>query len=217
MTDEQKHAVEHAQKVLRAVKLYDLAASLGATQGADARPVAISEAMAEALGETGAPHSEAERKLYEAYCKGHCWTVGPWLADKGHYYEMADRIRFAMWRDRASLATRDATPIDAYMEASQDIQGADARPVAMTSAQRIAVDFYALNPHCAQNDFEQRLVEANAPSDAPMPKGWKLISKRTHFKLIHEGCVIASLAGPDSVENAAIIARAIAASAPRKT
>lgn len=42
MTDDQKHAIEHAQKVLRAVKLYDLAASLGNTQGADARPVAIS-------------------------------------------------------------------------------------------------------------------------------------------------------------------------------
>lgn len=41
MTEEQQHAIEHAQKVLRAVKLYDLAASLGATQGADARPVAI--------------------------------------------------------------------------------------------------------------------------------------------------------------------------------
>lgn len=37
MNDEQKHAVEHAQKVLRAVKLYDLAAGIRD----DARPVAM--------------------------------------------------------------------------------------------------------------------------------------------------------------------------------
>lgn len=48
MTDEQKHAMEHAQKVLRSVKLYDLAASLAPTQGADAR-IATLEAENAAL------------------------------------------------------------------------------------------------------------------------------------------------------------------------
>jgi len=71
------------------------------TQGADARPVAITEAMAEEIGENGAPHSENERRLYEAYCKGHCWEVGAWSGTE--YCEMLDRIRFAMWRDRAAL------------------------------------------------------------------------------------------------------------------
>jgi hypothetical protein len=37
MSDEQKHAIEYAKKVLRGVKLYDLAASLAPTQGADAQ------------------------------------------------------------------------------------------------------------------------------------------------------------------------------------
>lgn len=65
---------------------------------------APTEAEAEEMGRKGAPHSETERKLYEAYCRGHCWAVGPWLADEGYYYEMPDRIRFAMWRDRAALS-----------------------------------------------------------------------------------------------------------------
>lgn len=150
MTDEQKHAIEHAQKVLRAVKLYDLATSLAPTQGADAlladcgetlpgefdnaedliaamrtwkpvaegvdslqgadaQPVAITEAMAEEMGAIGSPHSEPERLLFEAYCKGHCWAVGEWNGK--HYVDMADSIRFAYWRDRAALATREAAPI----------------------------------------------------------------------------------------------------------
>ncbi|WP_035942512.1 hypothetical protein, partial [Caballeronia glathei] len=72
------------------------------------------EAQAEAMGEKGAPHSEHERKLYEAYCKGHCWAVGKWNAEKGYYMDMIDRIRFAMWRDRAALGI---AAIDAALQA----------------------------------------------------------------------------------------------------
>jgi len=75
---------------------------------------APTEADAEEMGREGAPHSEAERKLYEAYCRGHCWAVGPWLADKGSYHEMIDRIRFAMWRDRAALAAAQGQPGGAH-------------------------------------------------------------------------------------------------------
>jgi len=80
------------------------------THGADARPVAITEVMAEEMGANGSPHSEPERLLFEAYCKGHCWAVGEWNGQ--HYVDMADRIRFAYWRDRAALATRDSAPSD---------------------------------------------------------------------------------------------------------
>lgn len=57
---------------------------------------------AEEMGKFGSAHSESERALYEAYCKGHCWAVSEWNP-KGHYEDMLDRIRFAMWRDRAAL------------------------------------------------------------------------------------------------------------------
>jgi hypothetical protein len=108
------------------------AADLNAAQGADARPVAITEAMAEEMGATGSPHSEPERFLFEAYCKGHCWAVGEWNGK--HYVDMADSIRFAYWRDRAALATRDATPV------------VDARPVAIMEAVGAVLEGFTLLP-----------------------------------------------------------------------
>ncbi|WP_222104613.1 hypothetical protein [Cupriavidus campinensis] len=68
-------------------------------------PDAPTEEQAQEMGENGAPHSERERQLYEAYCKGHCWKVGPWDVELGCYVDMTDRIRFAMWRDRAALGS----------------------------------------------------------------------------------------------------------------
>lgn len=47
-----------------------------------------------------------------------------------------------------------------------------------------------------------------------IPAGWKLLEKKTCFMLMHDGAVIATLAGPDSKENAAIIASMLVA-APR--
>lgn len=40
-----------------------------------------------------------------------------------------------------------------------------------------------------------------------IPAGWKLLAKKTCYVLMHDGAVIATLAGPESAENAAIIAR----------
>ncbi|CUI86355.1 hypothetical protein [Achromobacter sp. 2789STDY5608621] len=47
-----------------------------------------------------------------------------------------------------------------------------------------------------------------------IPAGWKLVAKKTCYMLMHDGAVIATLAGPDSKENAAIIASLLAAPAP---
>lgn len=47
----------------------------------------------------------------------------------------------------------------------------------------------------------------NAAIRAGMPEGWKLVTKKTCYALMHDGAVIATLAGPESKENAAIIAR----------
>lgn len=44
-----------------------------------------------------------------------------------------------------------------------------------------------------------------------IPAGWKLLAKKTCYVLMHDGAVIATLAGPESKENAAIIARMLAA------
>ncbi|CUI82921.1 Uncharacterised protein [Achromobacter xylosoxidans] len=46
-----------------------------------------------------------------------------------------------------------------------------------------------------------------------IPAGWKLVAKKTCYMLMHDGTVIATLAGPDSKENAAIIASMLAAPA----
>lgn len=51
----------------------------------------------------------------------------------------------------------------------------------------------------------------NAAIRAGVPDGWKLLAKKTCYVLMHEGAVIATLAGPESKENAAIIARMLAA------
>lgn len=87
------------------------AASTAPAEGRETKPTLDD---AERMGEKGAPHSEPERMLYEAYCKGHCWPVGPWVINpktgNGEYYGVMDRIRFAMWRDRAALATAPTMP-----------------------------------------------------------------------------------------------------------
>lgn len=51
----------------------------------------------------------------------------------------------------------------------------------------------------------------NAAIRAGVPDGWKLLAKKTCYVLMHDGAVIATLAGPESEANAAIIARMLAA------
>ncbi|MGW9137605.1 hypothetical protein [Streptomyces sp. NPDC055681] len=51
----------------------------------------------------------------------------------------------------------------------------------------------------------------NAAIRAGVPEGWKLVTKKTCYALMHDGAVIATLAGPESQANAAIIARMLAA------
>lgn len=51
----------------------------------------------------------------------------------------------------------------------------------------------------------------NAAIRAGVPDGWKLVTKKTCYTLMHDGAVIATLAGPESEANAAIIARMLAA------
>lgn len=69
---------------------------------------------AEKMGAKGAEPTEAERQLFEAWMKGHCWAVcGEWdgetythEAEKDgwpHYQTMLTRQLWAAWRDRAAL------------------------------------------------------------------------------------------------------------------
>ncbi|WP_434715622.1 hypothetical protein [Paraburkholderia sp. A3RO-2L] len=77
---------------------------------------------AQRMGENGAPHNEDERLLFEAYMKGHCWAVGTWLPEKGHYADMGSRMLFAMWRDRAALAEEAACSSHTeYFESAADM------------------------------------------------------------------------------------------------
>lgn len=60
--------------------------------------------LAYQVGAKGSAHSEAERELFEAYMRGHCWQVGTWLPDQQGYEDCSTRMLFAVWRDRAALA-----------------------------------------------------------------------------------------------------------------
>lgn len=69
------------------------------------------------LGAKGAAPTEAERLLFEAWMRGHCWAVvGEWdgktyltESEKVSYrwtdpHAMSTRMLWAAWRDRAALA-----------------------------------------------------------------------------------------------------------------
>lgn len=51
----------------------------------------------------------------------------------------------------------------------------------------------------------------NAAIRAGIPDGWELVTRKTCYALMDDGAVIATLAGPESEANAAIIARMLAA------
>lgn len=68
------------------------------------------------MGAKGGPAVEAERLAFEAWVRGHCWTLGAeW--DDGGYKDPIENVNFvtqqgmdarrmwAAWRDRAALST----------------------------------------------------------------------------------------------------------------
>jgi hypothetical protein len=69
---------------------------------------------AHVMGKHGAPHSERERELFEAYMRGHCWAVGEWNAEKCCYDDQSTRVLWAMWRDRAALAYQVAAGLERF-------------------------------------------------------------------------------------------------------
>jgi hypothetical protein len=81
--------------------------------------VAITEQRAHDMGAKGAEPTEAERLLFEAWMRGHCWKVtGQWNG-KTYVHEaehpggllpsaMNTRQLWAAWRDRAALSTPPA-------------------------------------------------------------------------------------------------------------
>lgn len=85
---------------------------------APAAPVAVQEPSEEAayqIGAKGAEPTESERRLFEAWMRGHCWAVaGEWngktyvAADEDgrcvNQHAMLTRQLWAAWRDRAALA-----------------------------------------------------------------------------------------------------------------
>lgn len=80
-----------------------------------------SEDAAYQLGAKGAEPTESERRLFEAWMRGHCWAVaGEWngrtyvAADEDgrrvNQHAMLTRQLWAVWRDRAALACHAALP-----------------------------------------------------------------------------------------------------------
>ncbi|SEJ56833.1 hypothetical protein SAMN05216201_11120 [Pseudomonas linyingensis] len=88
---------------------------------APAAQEAITEHAAHQMGATGAEPTEAERLLFEAWMRGHCWAVvGEWdgrtytaVSERGGLVDLAamrTRQLWAAWRDRAALAGHAAPP-----------------------------------------------------------------------------------------------------------
>lgn len=81
----------------------------------------IDESAAHNLGAIGAEPAEFERRLFEAWMRGHCWAVvGEWdgrtyvaPSEHGRVIDpaaMLTRQLWAAWRDRAALAGHTAPP-----------------------------------------------------------------------------------------------------------
>jgi hypothetical protein len=136
-------------------------AALSRTPDAAPSTVAPTIEAAKKMGEKGAPHSEPERLLYEAYCKGHCWAVGPWVinpkTDKGEYYEMIDRIRFAMWRDRAALAAAPTPVADSWVKTDEQ-RWQDERFASRAAAKPISVDEQQAGRYVKRYEWLRRRV-----------------------------------------------------------
>ena len=78
-------------------------------------PEAITEQQAHDMGAKGADPTEAERLLFEAWMRGHCWALSATWDGKSYRSDaeqggnldpraMATRRLWAAWRDRAALA-----------------------------------------------------------------------------------------------------------------
>lgn len=89
---------------------------------------ALRLAEAHQLGAQGAPATEEERLLFEAWMKGHCWKVGgEWngkqyvdKAESDGYprpQAMLTRQLFAAWRDRGALDLAERDRLAAECEA----------------------------------------------------------------------------------------------------
>ena len=77
--------------------------------------------QAHEMGAKGAPATEAERLLFEAWMRGHCWALSAHWDGKQYVSDaeaggdvdpraMATRRMWAAWRDRAALAAAPSQP-----------------------------------------------------------------------------------------------------------
>lgn len=112
------------------------------------------------MGAKGGAPSEAERLLFEAWMRGHCWALcAHWDgkqyvsdAEQGGELDpraMATRRLFAAWRDRAALAQRSAEPALIAQIADLDARATEyaalndrqaARIAALTEAARLGLE-----------------------------------------------------------------------------
>lgn len=92
--------------------------------GAQAAPPTLTEQQANDMGAKGAPATDAERLLFEAWMRGHCWALcATWDgkcyrsdAEQGGNVDpraMNTRQLWAAWRDRAALAAQAAPGVPA--------------------------------------------------------------------------------------------------------
>lgn len=53
--------------------------------------------------EGGLPNTPDERARFEAYMKGHCWTVGQYDSEMSCYDTTLVRMLYGVWRDRGAV------------------------------------------------------------------------------------------------------------------
>lgn len=53
--------------------------------------------------EGGLPNTPEERARFEAYMRGHCWSIGEYSDDKQCYDTVLVRMLYGVWRDRGAL------------------------------------------------------------------------------------------------------------------
>ena len=144
----------------------------------------LAEEAAYKMGAKGADPTEAERLLFEAWMRGHCWAViGEWTGTQymhpkegnGFVHEgaMATRRLWAAWRDRAALQPNTQEPtvwypteyaiaaLKRFEETCADNEGYDVPKDTMRNLQAIGLIYRTYGDMYCITDFGQSILTAH--------------------------------------------------------
>lgn len=116
----------------------------------------VGQEAAYEMGAKGAPATEAERLLFEAWMRGHCWALSATWDGKTYLSDaeqggmlcpraMTTRRLWAAWRDRAALTAPPAQAVDAWdriVEACVITEAVTPDPDDVGGTLRRLIDYY---------------------------------------------------------------------------